>query len=102
MKVTTLIFNYVCAVCWSPLIEDIDKHTAICARYGLEHIGYHRMTGVTRQRERGEYDRNEVIANYQDIPPYSYMLGLAKPPHHVGLEQLQRNRRALGRDDSGL
>lgn len=102
MKVTTLIFNYVCAVCWSPLIEDIDKHTAICARYGLDHAGYHRLTGVTRQRERGEYDKQEVIANYQDLPPYSYMLGLAKQPQKISSDQLQRNRRALGRDDSGL
>jgi hypothetical protein len=102
MKVTTLIFNYVCAVCWSPLIEDIDKHTAICARYGLDHAGYHRLTGVTRQRERGAYDKQEVINNYQDLPPYSYMLGLAKQQTTISADQLQRNRRALGRDDSGL
>lgn len=102
MKLNTLIFEYVCAVCWSPLIEDIDKHSAVCARYGLDHAGYHRLTGVTWQRERGEYDRQEVIRNYQDVPPFSYMLGLAKAPHTVSVEQLQRNRRALGRDDSGL
>lgn len=102
MKLNTLIFDYVCSVCWSPLVEDIDKHTAICARYGIQHAGYHRRSGVEWQREHGEYSRREVIANYQDIPPFSYMLGLATPPHHVGLEQLQRNRRALGRDDSGL
>lgn len=106
MKVTTLIFNYVCAVCWSPLIEDIDQHTAICARYGIDHAGYHRLTSVTRQRERGEYELREVERNYQDTPPYSYMLGLAKPIVKLTDEELteriQRNRRALGRDDSGL
>lgn len=102
MRINTLIFEYVCAVCWSPLVEDIDQHTAICARYGLDHVGYHRLSGVTWAREHSESERNEVIRLYQDIPPFSYMLGLAKAPQHISAEQLQRNRRALGRDDSGL
>lgn len=106
MRVSTIIFDYVCAVCWGQLIEDIDHHTAVCARYGIEHAGYHRRTGVNAQRERSDYDLREVERNYQDVPPYSYMLGLAKLPQAMTREQakatLQYNRRALGRDDSGL
>jgi hypothetical protein len=100
MKITTLIFNYVCAVCWSPLIERDSK--VICARYASDHAGYHRLSGVTWQREHSDLDRNEVIRLYQDLPPYSYMLGLATPPTRVSAEKFNRNKRALGRDDSGL
>lgn len=102
MRVVTLIFDYVCATCWSPLVER-DGH-AVCARYGSDHAGYHRLSGVRWQRDHSEADRNEVIRLYQDLPPFSYMLGLATPPKS-GTElqgALERNKRALGRDDSGL
>ncbi len=102
MRITTLIFEYVCAVCWSPLIEDIDQHTAICARYGLDHAGFHRKSGVEWARKHSDYERQEVIALYQDVTPFCYQLGLAKRPTKISAEQLAANRRALGRDDSGF
>lgn len=102
MRLNTLIFDYVCAVCWSPLIEDIDQHTAICAKYGIDHAGYHRRSGVEWARSHSDYERQEVISLYQDVKPFCYQLGLAKPPAKISVEQLQRNRRALGRDDSGF
>lgn len=102
MKTTTLIFDYVCAVCWSPLIDDIDQHSAICARYGLDHAGYHRKSGVEWARKHSDSDRQEVIRLYQDVKPFCYQLGLAKPPCQISAEQFKANRRALGRDDSGF
>ncbi len=100
MRITTLIFDYRCAVCWSPLIER--DGAAICARYGDEHRGYHRLSGINWRREHSEYEKREVMRLYQDVPPFSYMLGFAQPPHPVSFEKLQQNRRALGRDDSGF
>lgn len=102
MKASTLIFDYVCAVCWGQLIEDIDQHSAVCARYGVEHAGYHRRSGVDWQRGHSDHDRQEVIALYQDITPINYLLGLAKRPTSITQQQLAANRRALGRDDTGL
>jgi hypothetical protein len=102
MRMTTIIFDYVCSVCWSQLIEDIDQHTAICARYGLLHAGYHRRSGVEWQRSHSDQDRQEVIRIYQDIKPFCYQLGLAKRPSIVTTAQLAANKRTLGRDDSGL
>lgn len=100
MRMTTLIFDYRCAVCWSALIERDGQ--AICARYPDEHRGYHRLSGITWAREHSDLDRREVIRLYQDVPPFSYLLGLAKRPEQISAESLQRNRRALCRDDSGL
>ena len=74
MKTSTLIFDYVCAVCWGQLIEDIDQHSAICARYGMDHAGYHRRSGVDWQRGHSGYDLQEVIRLYQDVKPFNYML----------------------------
>lgn len=102
MRLNTLIFEYVCAVCWSPLVEDIDQHNAICARYGTEHAGYHRKSGVEWAREHSEREWQEVVALYQDVKPFCYQLGLAKRPTKISAEQFAANRRALGRDDSGL
>ena len=102
MRMTTLIFDYVCATCWSPLVEDIDQHTAICARYGLDHAGYHRRSGVEWARSHSDAERNEVIRLYQDVKPFCYQLGLAKLPVKIDAAQFAANRRALGRDDSGL
>jgi len=102
MKTSTLIFDYVCAVCWGQLIEDIDQHSAVCARYGMEHAGYHRRSGVDWQRGHSDHDRNEVIRLYQDIKPFCYQLRLVKRPTTISAAQLAANKRALGRDDSGL
>ena len=102
MKTSTLIFDYVCAVCWGQLIEDIDQHSAICARYGMDHAGYHRRSGVDWQRGHSGYDLQEVIRLYQDVKPFNYMLGLAKTPIKITAYQLNLNRCALGRDDTGL
>lgn len=102
MRISSLIFDYVCSVCWSQLIEDVDQHTAICSRYGIEHAGYHRRSGAEWQRQHSDYNRQEVIALYQDVPPFNYQLGLAKRPQHVRSDQLTINKRLLGRDDSGL
>lgn len=100
MRMTTLIFEYRCAVCWSALIERDGQ--AVCARYPDEHRGYHRLSGITWAREHSDTDRREVIRLYQDVPPFSYLLGLAQRPCHVTSKKLQQNRRALGRDDLGL
>lgn len=100
MRIITLIFEYRCATCWGALIER--DGAVVCARYGNEHVGFHRLSGIEWQRSHSDYDRQEVIRLYQDLPPYSYMLGLAKPPCKMTPEQFQRNRRALGRDDTGL
>lgn len=102
MRLTTLIFEYVCSVCWSPLVEDIDNRTAVCARYGLEHAGYHRVSGVEWQRQHSGYDYQEVARLYQDITPINYLLGLAKRPTKISATQFAANKRALGRDDTGL
>lgn len=102
MRVSTLIFDYVCSVCWGQLIEDIDHSTAVCARYGIEHAGYHRRSGVDWAREHSDALRREVIALYIDRPPYNYLLGLARRPAPIDADTLTRNRRALGRDDTGL
>lgn len=102
MRLNTLIFDYVCAVCWSQLIEDIDQHTAICSKYGSEHSGYHRRSGVEWARSHSEYDKQEVTRLYQDIVPFCHQLGLAKHPSGISAEKFSANKRALGRDDSGL
>jgi hypothetical protein len=99
MRAVTLIFEYRCAVCWGMLTEREDRIE--CYRYP-EHKGYHRLSGIEWQRSRSEYDLHEVARLYQDMPPWSYMLGLAKPPTKISADQFNRNKRALGRDDSGL
>ena len=102
MRLSTLIFDYVCAVCWSPLVEDVDQHTAICAKYGVEHAGFHRLSGVMWQRDHSGMDYQEVARIYQDLTPINYLLGLAKRPTKITAAQFAANKRALGRDDSGL
>ncbi len=102
MRMTTLIFDYVCSVCWSPLVEDIDQHTAICAHYGLLHAGYHRRSGVEWARSHSEANLSEFIRLYQDVKPFCYQLGLAARPEKISAEKFNQNRRALGRDDSGF
>lgn len=100
MRITTLIFEYRCSVCWGILTERDGK--AICARYGTDHAGYHRISGIDWQRNHSDYDRQEVIRLYQDIAPFNYLLGLAKRPTAISAEQFAINKRQLGRDDSGL
>lgn len=101
MRITTLIFEYRCAVCWGMLTERDGK--AICARYGVEHAGFHRISGIDWQRNHSDYDRQEVIRLYQDIKPFCYMLGLAnRPTETISREQLARNNRILHGDDLGL
>ena len=102
MKPSTLIFDYVCAVCWGQLIEDIDQHSAVCSKYGMEHAGYHRRSGIEWQRASSGQALQEVSRLYQDLPPYNYMLGLAKPPTKISAAKLQRNNRILHGDDTGL
>lgn len=102
MHAVTLIFDYRCAVCWGMLTE---LNGAIeCYAYGLEHAGYHRLSGIEWQKAHSEQDLHEVARLYQELKPWCYVLGLAKPPQH-GAElqaQFERNKRALGRYDSGL
>lgn len=72
-----------------------------CYRYP-DHAGYHRLSGIEWQKAHSEQDLHEVMRLYQDLPPFSYQLGLAKPPCKISTEQFNRNKRALGRDDTGL
>ncbi|HEY4720536.1 MAG TPA: hypothetical protein VII92_01715 [Anaerolineae bacterium] len=99
MRAVTLIFEYRCAVCWGVLTEH--DGNIECYRY-TEHKGYHRLSGIEWQRAHSEQELSEVVRLYQDLPPWSYILGLAKPPDKIGVEQLKRNKLALGRDDSWL
>ena len=106
MKPSTLIFDYVCAVCWGQLIEDIDQHSAVCAKYGMEHAGYHRRSGIEWQRANSDMALREVERLYQEVEPFNYMLGLAKPkikrtPEQMKAE-LKRNNRILHGDGTGL
>lgn len=99
MKASTLIFEYRCAVCWGMLTERDDRIE--CYRYP-EHKGYHRLSGIEWQKSHSDYSLQEVKMIYQDLTPFNYQLGLAKRPVVISAEQFNRNRRALGRDDSGL
>ena len=102
MRITTLIFDYRCAVCWSALIERDDR--VVCARYGTDHAGYHRLSGIEWQRAHSDHDKREVIALYREVEPFCYQLGLAEP-RKTGSDlqaAFDRNRRALRGDDAGL
>jgi len=99
MRTVTLIFEYRCAVCWGMLTEREDRIE--CYHYP-EHKGYHRLSGIEWQKAHSEQDLHEVMRTYQDLPPFSYMLGLAKTPRKISAEQFRRNKIALGRDDTGL
>jgi|WetSurMetagenome_2_1015567.scaffolds.fasta_scaffold126227_5 hypothetical protein len=99
MRAVTLIFEYRCAVCWGMLTERDDRIE--CFNYP-EHKGYHRLSGIEWRRAHSESDLHEVARLYQDLPQWSYALGLANPPKKISAEQFVRNKRALGRDDSGL
>jgi len=101
MRTVTLIFEYRCAVCWGMLTERDDQIE--CFHYP-EHKGYHRLSGIEWQKAHSEQDLHEVARIYQELKPWCYLIGLATPPQHGAQlqAQLNRNRRALGRDDSGL
>lgn len=100
MRITTLIFDYRCSVCWGMLTERDGQ--AVCAKYGTEHAGYHRVSGIDWQRAHSDQDWREVARLYQDTAPINYLLGLAKRPTKITPEQFAANKRALGRDDTGL
>jgi len=102
MRITTLIFDYRCSVCWSMLTEQ--NGAVVCAKYGTEHAGFHRISGIDWQRSHSEYNRLEVINLYIDIKPFCYQLGLATPPKSGAELQaaFERNRRAMRGNDEGF
>lgn len=107
MRVTVLIFDYVCSVCWGQLIEaEIGgEMKVVCSTYGTLHSGFHRRETAIKGRERSVYDLAEFTANYIDTE-FAYDLGLRKRTATMsadeGRQTLERNKRALGRDGGGI
>lgn len=91
-----LRWNYVCAICWSPLTTVNGK--PVCMRYPVEHeyAGYHLSDTAKKARARSERDYSEVFRLYYDTP-WAFDLGLRK---RLTPEQLERGRKALRRSDS--
>lgn len=104
MRVTTLIFDYVCATCWGQLIERerLGEMQVQCAPYGVLHAGFHRRDTAERGRERSGHDLDEFIRLYQDTE-FAYDLGLKKRPVERTREEwaalLVANKKQLGRSD---
>lgn len=108
MRVTTLIFDYVCSVCWGQLIEREGadgKMQVQCAVYGPLHAGFNRRDTAEWNRQHSDHDLNEFIRLYQDTE-FAYELKLKSRPVERTPEQwakvLQDNKKKLGRDSGGI
>ena len=99
--ITTLIFDYVCSVCWSNLKQDGENGPVICAN-DAEHQGFVTCWYAYTKREQSGYSLIEVKQNYMDSE-WGVLLGLAAPQTNGNLqEKLQANKRKLGRDPGDL
>ena len=99
--ITTLIFEYVCSVCWSNLAQAGEDGSVICAN-NPEHQGFVTKWYADKKREQSEFSLVEVKQHYMDSE-WGVLLGLAAPRTNVNLqERLQANKRKLGRDPGDL
>jgi hypothetical protein len=95
----------VCAYCWGPLTqifdEDEGKWKAVCAANEL-HRGFHHAF-----YKQSEIDRHSIevmqIKEFYRRTEFAAGFGLEPPLHGAELKaRLEKYRKVLGRDDSGL
>jgi len=95
----------VCGYCWGVLIQvfddDSDSWLAVCADND-QHVGFHHVGFKNREVERHSHDYMATVEFYRQSE-YAADFGLTPRLSGAALqEQFKRNRRALGRDDTGL
>jgi len=101
MRPDQLLNHYACAVCYGLLIRD-SENRIVCSKYRAEHQGYVSQWFVSHYRDRSGLMYAEAKRIYSRTK-YAEALGLCRAPEGAELEAaLNRNKCALGRDDTGI
>lgn len=99
---TRLIFDYVCSVCWSQLVEQGYDGPIVC-NVTPDHRGFVTRRYADRRRQQSQFDLQVVKAIYQESD-IAELLGLVQPRKSSAELQaaFARNRAVLHGSDALL